>query len=52
MPDFQIAKSVVLNACKAIDAAAPEDTAAALSPFVSSDYRWRGMHPVSRDQLW
>lgn len=45
MIDFQAAKLLVLNANSAVDAANPGDVANALSPYVSLDYLWRGMHP-------
>ena len=45
MADHQAAKALVRQANREIDAAAPGRSADALAPFVSEDYRWRGMHP-------
>ncbi|MEO1110392.1 MAG: nuclear transport factor 2 family protein [Pseudomonadota bacterium] len=45
MADLQAAKRLVLKANAALDVAGVDEVAAALSPFVSDDYRWRGMHP-------
>ena len=45
MDNFQDAKSLVLNAGAALDIAKPGGSATALTPHVSLDYLWRGMHP-------
>ena len=45
MADLQRAKALVLAANQALDSADPARCAAALAPYVDSDYRWLGMHP-------
>ena len=45
MADLQSAKQLVLQANAALDAAGPDGVDEALAPFVTADYRWRGMHP-------
>ena len=43
--DLQAAKSLVRDFHSALDRAPPELAAEAMAPFVSPDWKWRGMHP-------
>lgn len=45
MSDLQSAKQCVLRLERALDAAAPGASAAAVAPLTSPDWLWRGMHP-------
>ena len=45
MSDLQQAKTIVVQANNALDAAQPGQCASVLARHVSTDYRWRGMHP-------
>lgn len=45
MADLQAAKALVLKANAAMDDADASDAHAALTPYVSDEYLWRGMHP-------
>jgi hypothetical protein len=47
MPDFQAEKRVVLDALAALDAASPDQAAAALAAHTAPDWAWRGMHPFN-----
>ena len=45
MSELQTAKGRVLEMTAALDAARPGQAAAALDPFVTEDWHWRGVHP-------
>lgn len=43
--DFQAEKAVVRGFHAALDGSTPDTIEAALAPYVSPDWHWRGMHP-------
>ena len=45
--DFRAEKQLVRDFHAVLDGSAPEDLAQVAAPFVSHDWRWRGMHPFN-----